>query len=71
MYYSCSMKHPIVSFLRIIVNLLALSHILTFSNSVFKIIDIFSKFVPSMRTDVASANNIENSRSDDLEKSFM
>ena len=54
-----------------IVNLFALSHILTFSNSVFKILDIFSKFGPSMKTDVSSANNIENSRSDDLEKSFM
>ena len=57
-------------FLVFIVNLFALSHILTFSNSVFKILDIFSKCVPSMKTDVSSANNIENSRSDDLEKSF-
>ena len=49
----------------------ALSHILTFSNYVFKILDIFSKFVPSRKTDVSSSNNIENSSSDDLEKSFM
>ena len=54
-----------------IVNLFALSHILTFSYYVFKNLDIFSKFVPSMKTDVSSANNIDNSRSDDLEKSFM
>ena len=54
-----------------IVNLFALSQILIFYNSVFKILDIFSKFVPSMKTDVSSANNIENSRSDYLEKSFM
>ena len=44
---------------------------LIFSNSVFNILDILSKCVPSMKTDVSSANNIENRRSDDLEKSFM
>ena len=58
-------------FLVFIVNLFALSHISIFSNSVFNILDIFSKCVPSMKTDVSSANNIENRRSDDLEKSFM
>ena len=51
--------------------LFASSHKLTFSNSVFQILDIFTKCVPSMKTDVSSANNIENSRSYDLEKSFV
>ena len=54
-----------------IVNLFALSYKLPFSNSVFKIVDIFSKLVSSMKTGVSSANNIENYRSDDLEKSIM
>ena len=32
---------------------------------------MFVKIVPSIKTDVSSANKIEESRSDDLEKSIM
>ena len=60
-----------MSFLSIYSKFVCLSYILTFSNYVFKILDIFAKFVPSMKTDVSSANNIENSRLYDIEKSFM
>ena len=50
------------------VNLLGFNHIFTFSNSISKICDMFVKFVPSIKTDVSSANKIEKSRADDQEK---
>ena len=68
---SCSVKHDIVSFLRLTVSLFALSHVLTFSSSKFKMCVILSKCVPSMKTLVSSANKIEKSRSEHLEKSFI
>ena len=36
MFYSCSMKHHIVSFFKLIVNLFAFNQMCTFSNSLFK-----------------------------------
>ena len=61
----------IICFLNIYSFYLDFNHILTFSNSVFKICDMFVKFVSSIKTDVSSVNKIEKSRSDDLEMFFM
>ena len=53
------------------VNLFDLSHLSTFTNSIFMSFMILLYVVPSMNTLVSSANNMENNRSDALEKSFM
>ena len=61
----------LISILKFVLSLILVrlkNHII---NSVFRICDMFVKFVPSIKTDVSSANKIEKSRSDDLEKSFM
>ena len=48
-----------------------LSHVSTFSNYLFLSFKILLYAVPSMNTLVSSANSIENSKSDDLEKSLI
>ena len=53
------------------VNLFDLSNLSTFTNSIFMSFMILLNAVPSMNTLVSSANNMENNRSDALEKSFM
>ena len=53
------------------VNLFDLSHLSTFTNSVFMSFMILLYAVPSINTLVSSAINMENNRSDALEKSFM
>ena len=53
------------------VNLFDLSHLSTFTNSIFMSFMILLYAVHSMNTLVSSANNMENNRSDALEKSFM
>ena len=53
------------------VNLFDLSHLSTFTNSIFMSFMILLYAVPSMNTLVSSANNMENNRSDALEKSCI
>ena len=60
-----------MSFKILIVNLLDLNHLSTFSNSRFMSFIILLYEVPSMNTLVSSANSIENNKSDDLEKSLI
>ena len=48
-----------------------LRHLSTFSNSLFMSFMILLYAVPSMNTLVSSANSIENSKSDYLEKSLI
>ena len=54
-------------FLMLTDNLFDLSHLATFSNSVFMSFMILLYAVPSMNTLVSSANSIENNKSDALE----
>ena len=68
---SGAMEHHIVSKKILRVNLFDLSHASTFSNSLFMSFMILLYAVPSMNTLVSSANSIENSKSDDLEKSLI
>ena len=72
MFYSSSMKHHIMCLKKLlIVNLLASIQLLIFLNSLFKSSEIPLKPVASIKKNVSSANRIEKSSSDDLEKAFM
>ena len=72
MFDSGAMEHHIVSLKKILrVNLFDLSHVSTFSKSLFMSFMILLYAFPLMKTLVSSANSIENSKSDDLEKSLI